>query len=90
MAVRYYGKFYRKLDRLSGEIQRRAMEALRTISESKDPGSLGVYKAVQKKDPKGIVYAYEINRSHRLVYFVGDGYLRFACVGDHKVVYGRD
>ena len=54
MAVRYYGKFYRKLDRLNGKIQRRAMEALRTITASKDPGALGVYKSVQKKDPKGI------------------------------------
>ena len=29
------------------------MEALRTITASKDHGALGVYKSVQKKDPKG-------------------------------------
>ena len=49
MAVRNYGKFYRKLDRTSGEIQRHTKEALHAISTSKDPGALGVYKAVQKK-----------------------------------------
>lgn len=83
-------EFYRMFAKLNGEIQKRAREALCILIDAKDPVTLGVRKGVTKKGPKCAIYAYEINRSYRILYCVGGDCLRFISVGDHKNVYGRD
>lgn len=82
--------FYKMLAGLNGDILKRAREGLQAIICAEDPAALGVRKCVTKKGPKCVVYAYEINRSYRLLYCVGADCLRFISVGDHKDVYGRD
>lgn len=84
------GEFYKKINKLSGEIRERAERAMREISCAEDLAALGVRKYATRGDPKGIVYSYEINRSYRLLYFVGTDLVGFIDVGDHKAVYGRD
>ena len=88
--IDYDAEFCRAVDRLSGEIKKRARAAIRDLVDARDPGALGVRKGVNKKGPKCAVYAYEINRSYRILYCIGGNYLRFILVGDHKVVYGKD
>ena len=90
MRIYNHNEFYKKIDRLDGEIRERAKKAMQDIIDAKDPGALGVRKCTTKGEPKGVVYAYEINRSYRLLYFVGDDRVGFIRVGDHKAVYGRD
>lgn len=81
--------FYKMLAKLNGEILKRARKGLQAIICSDNPAALGVRKCVTKKGPKCAVYAYEINRSYRLLYCVGGDCLRLISVGDHKDVYGR-
>ena len=71
----------------------RAHKALRTIIESVDPTSLGVRKNIRYAIPgcpKCVTFAYEINRSYRILYCVGKDCIVFLRVGDHKAVYGKD
>ena len=90
MKIYDYDEFYKKLDSLRGEIQKRAKEATRSIANAENPGLLGVYKGVTRIKPKGIIYAYEINQSYRILYIVMANGLGFIRVGDHKVAYGKD
>lgn len=90
MKIYSHDEFQKKIDKLGGDICERAKRAVQSIVDAEDPSSLGVRKGVTRGEPKGVVYAYEINRSYRILYFVGSGHVGFISVGDHKAVYGRD
>ena len=85
--------FSKQFAKLSAEIGARASVAACDIEESADHASLGVRKKIVysiQGCPKCVIFAYEINRSYRILYCVGKDCLTFISVGDHKAVYGND
>lgn len=91
MKIYDYVDFYKKIDKLGGgEIRERARKATKTIVEAENPGLLGVRKGITRGHPKGVIYAYKINQSYRILYIVMSDRLGFIRVGDHKVSYGKD
>lgn len=85
-------RFVKQGGRLDAKIKQRVNTAVQTIAEPPDPASLGTRKNVRHVIlgcPKCVTYAYEINRSYRILYCVGKECLAFVRVGDHKTVYGK-
>jgi addiction module RelE/StbE family toxin len=58
------------------------------LSNSDDPGKLGL----PKKGRWSGYYAYDLGRSHRLIYKVlyKEKIILIVAVGDHRQVYGKD
>ena len=63
-------------------------EAILHLATSKNPADAGIPKKGRLKG----YFAYEIGRSHRLIYKVisRQKIILLMVVGDHKSVYGRD
>ena len=84
--------FERQIAKLGLEMKSRAEAAVHAIVNSTDPASLGVRKDLPYTSPdcpKCVIFAYEINRSYRLLYCVGRDCLTFMRIGDHKAVYRK-
>ena len=87
------GKFLRQMGRLDGELKKRFYSAMQYLRESKDPRTCGKFKRrenIPSFNVKMSVYAYEVNRSYRLIYAIHEDVVIFLCAGDHKAAYGRD
>lgn len=85
-------EFETQMGKLRGELGRRARMAARTIEDSTNPASLGKRKRISHiipECPKCAFYAYNISKSYRILYCVGDDCLVFVRVGDHKAVYKK-
>lgn len=76
---------YRKL---SSQMQGRVDEAISHLATYENPADAGIPKKGRLKG----YFAYEIGRSHRLIYKVisRQKMILLLVVGDHKYVYGRD
>ena len=85
-------QFENEIGKLDTAMGRRAGEAVLAIAESSDPASLGLRKNIHyhiSECSKCAVYAYEINRSCRILHCVGKDCLVFLRAGDHKTVHGK-
>ncbi len=80
--------FYRQLKKLGPEELRRFDQAVNDLTLSEDPGKIGL----PKKGHWSGYYAYNLGRSHRLIYKVlyKEKIVLIVAVGDHKQVYGKD
>ena len=80
------GIFKKQFKRLNPTLQKKATNAVEELVSSEDPRRLGKYKKSLS------VYAYELDKSNRLIYKVnfGEGVVFLARVGNHKQSYGSD
>ncbi len=80
--------FQNSYKKLSSELQKKTDNAIITLAKSEYPTKVGIPK---KGKYKGY-FAYEINRSYRLIYKVinPQQIILLVVVGDHKSVYGKD
>ncbi len=82
------GRFVRSYRRLPSHLQDRVNEAILHLATYENPADAGIPKKGRLKG----YFAYEIGRSHRLIYKVvsRQKIILLLVVGDHKYVYGRD
>ena len=78
----------RQFKKLGEPERKRFREAVKILSDSKDPRKLGTFK----RGAKHTAYYYELGRSFRLAYQIIDKEVTILLldIGDHKEIYGKD
>lgn len=86
--IRANPDFYSQLKKLGPEELRRFDQVVKDRALSEEPGKLGQ----SKKGRWSGYHAYDLGRSHRLIYKVlyKEKIVMIVAVGDHKQVYGKD